>query len=167
MFGFLNRIITDNGSQFTSGGFQGYCEDLGIHICYASVPHPESNGQVERANAEILMGLKTRTFDGLKKHGKSGSMSFRAHCGVTRHHPVGSPEKHLSSWCIGLRLSSLRKSTWALSMSRHTMKPRRTSSSEMMLTLSMKEDGNPLSKMLSTPRRSGTISSGSSAAQSY
>jgi transposase InsO family protein len=29
-FGVPNRIITDNGSQFTSGAFQGYCEDLGI-----------------------------------------------------------------------------------------------------------------------------------------
>jgi transposase InsO family protein len=27
-----NRIITDNGSQFTSGAFQGYYEDLGIQI---------------------------------------------------------------------------------------------------------------------------------------
>jgi hypothetical protein len=46
--------------------FQGYCEDLGIQICYA---HPESNEQVERANIEILKGLKTRPYDGLKKHG--------------------------------------------------------------------------------------------------
>jgi transposase InsO family protein len=29
-FGVLNRTITDNGSQFTSGAFQGYCEDLGF-----------------------------------------------------------------------------------------------------------------------------------------
>jgi transposase InsO family protein len=65
-----NQIITDNGSQFTSGAFQGYCEDLGIQICYVSPAHPESNGQVDRANAEILKGLKTRTYDGLKKHGK-------------------------------------------------------------------------------------------------
>jgi transposase InsO family protein len=65
-----NRIITDNGSHFTSGAFQGYCEDLGIQICYTSPAHPESNGQVERANAEILKGLKTRTYDGLKKHDK-------------------------------------------------------------------------------------------------
>jgi hypothetical protein len=43
-FGVPNRIITDNGSQFTSGAFQGYCEDLGIQICYASPAHPESNG---------------------------------------------------------------------------------------------------------------------------
>jgi transposase InsO family protein len=29
-FGILNRIITDNESQFTSDAFQVYCEDLGI-----------------------------------------------------------------------------------------------------------------------------------------
>jgi transposase InsO family protein len=69
-FGIPNRIITDNGSQFTSGAFQGYCEDLDIQICYASVPHIESNGQVERGNAEILKCLKTRTYDDLKKRGK-------------------------------------------------------------------------------------------------
>jgi transposase InsO family protein len=69
-FGVPNRIITDNGSQFTSGVFQGYYEDLDIQICYASVIHLESNGQVECANAEILKGLKTRTYDDLKKHDK-------------------------------------------------------------------------------------------------
>jgi hypothetical protein len=31
--------------------------------------HPMSNGLVERANAEVLRGLKTRTYDYLKKHG--------------------------------------------------------------------------------------------------
>ena len=39
-------------------------------ICYASVAHPRSNRQAERANAEVLKGLKTRSFDQLKKHGK-------------------------------------------------------------------------------------------------
>jgi hypothetical protein len=48
---------------------QGYCEDLGIQICYASIAHPKSNGQVERANAEIFKGLQTRTYDSLMKHG--------------------------------------------------------------------------------------------------
>jgi transposase InsO family protein len=69
-FGVPNRIITNNGSQFTSSAFQGYCEDLGIKNCYASIAYPESNGQVERANAEILNGLRIRNYDGLKKHGK-------------------------------------------------------------------------------------------------
>jgi hypothetical protein len=33
------------------------------------VAHPRSNDQAERENAEILRGLKTRTYDCLKKHG--------------------------------------------------------------------------------------------------
>jgi transposase InsO family protein len=68
-FGVLNRIITDNGSQSTNSAFQGYCEELGIQICYASIAHPKSNGHAKRANAEILKGLKMRTYDCLKKHG--------------------------------------------------------------------------------------------------
>jgi transposase InsO family protein len=67
-FGIPNRFITDNGFQFTSSTFQGYCEDLGIQNCYVFIAHPKSNGQVERANAKILKGLKTRTYDCLKKH---------------------------------------------------------------------------------------------------
>nr|AAP53804.1 retrotransposon protein, putative, unclassified [Oryza sativa Japonica Group] len=66
-----NRIITDNGTQFTSELFGDYCEDMGIKLCFASPAHPRSNGQVERANAEILKGLKTKTFNILKKHGDS------------------------------------------------------------------------------------------------
>ena len=65
-----NRIITDNGTQFTSGAFRSYCDSLGTKICFTSVAHPRSNGQAKRANAEVLKGLKTRTFDRLKKSGK-------------------------------------------------------------------------------------------------
>ena len=67
-FGVPNRIITDNGTQFTSHLFADYCDDMGIKLCFASVAHPHNNGQAERANAEILKGLKTRTYDELKKH---------------------------------------------------------------------------------------------------
>ncbi|SPT20004.1 unnamed protein product [Triticum aestivum] len=64
-FGIPNRIITDNGTQFTSPTFMQYVQDLGAKVCFASVAHPRSNGQAERANAEVLRGLKTRTFDRL------------------------------------------------------------------------------------------------------
>lgn len=69
-FGVPNRIITDNGANFTSVVFQAYCDDMGIKIYYASSHYPQSNGQVERANAEILKGLKTRTFESLEKYDK-------------------------------------------------------------------------------------------------
>ena len=39
-FRVLNRIITDNDSQFTSNLFKTYCANLGTQICYASVAHP-------------------------------------------------------------------------------------------------------------------------------
>nr|CAE02225.2 OSJNBb0015C06.3 [Oryza sativa Japonica Group] len=64
-FGVPNRIITDNGTQFTSSVFKDFCEDFGIKICYASVAHPMSNGQVERANGMVLQGIKARVFDRL------------------------------------------------------------------------------------------------------
>ena len=69
-FGVPNRVITDNGTQFTSHTFMQYIQDLGGKVCFASVAHPRSNGQDERANAEVLRGLKTRTFDKLHKCGR-------------------------------------------------------------------------------------------------
>ena len=68
-FGVPNRIITDLGTQFTSGVFRSYCAEVGTRVCYASMAHPRSNGQVERANAKVLCGLKTKTFDRLKASG--------------------------------------------------------------------------------------------------
>ena len=47
-----------------------YIQSLGSKVSFASVAHPRSNGQVERMNAEVLRGLKTRTFDKLRKSGK-------------------------------------------------------------------------------------------------
>ena len=46
-----------------------YVQTLGCKISFASVAHPRSNGQAERANAEVLIALKTRTFDTLQTHG--------------------------------------------------------------------------------------------------
>jgi transposase InsO family protein len=62
-FGVPNCIITDNGSQFTSGLFREYCTSANIKICFASIAYPWSNGQAERANAGVLKGLKTRSFN--------------------------------------------------------------------------------------------------------
>ena len=65
-----NRVITDNGTQFTSRTFMQYVQDLGNKIYFASIAHPRSNGQAERANDEVLRGLRTRTFDTLHKWGR-------------------------------------------------------------------------------------------------
>ena len=69
-FGIPNKIITDNGTQFTSHTFMQYIQDLGNKVCFASVAHPQSNGQAEMANGEVLRGLRTNTFDKLHKSGR-------------------------------------------------------------------------------------------------
>ena len=68
-FGVPARIITNNGTQFTSHAFVQYVHALGCKISFTFVAHPRSNGQTERANGEVLRGLKTRSFDTLQKHG--------------------------------------------------------------------------------------------------
>ena len=65
--GVPNSIITDNGTNFTGHYFQEFAEGYGIRIDWASVGHPRTNGQVERANGLILQGLKPCIFDMLKK----------------------------------------------------------------------------------------------------
>jgi hypothetical protein len=78
-FGGPNRIITDNGSQFTSGLFREYCTSVSIKNSFASIAHPWINGQADRANAEVLKGLKTRSFNSSSRpagrNGYSPSMS--------------------------------------------------------------------------------------------
>jgi transposase InsO family protein len=53
-----HSIIIRNGSNFTSGEFQEFAKDLGIQVTYASVAHPQTNGQVNKANVLICSDLK-------------------------------------------------------------------------------------------------------------
>jgi transposase InsO family protein len=65
-YGIPNSIITDNGTNFTSSKFQEFAKELGIKIKYASVAYPKSNGQVEKANGLVCVGLKKRLLRPLK-----------------------------------------------------------------------------------------------------
>jgi hypothetical protein len=65
-YGVPNSIITDNGTNFTSGEFQDFAKELGIKIKYASVAHPKSNGQVKKANGLVCVGLKKQLLRPLK-----------------------------------------------------------------------------------------------------
>jgi hypothetical protein len=42
-----------------------FCDKFHIRVDWAAVAHPQTNGQVERANGMILQGLKPRIFDQL------------------------------------------------------------------------------------------------------
>src|SRR4051812_44153083 len=55
-FGLPHSIITDNGNNLSLGEGEAYCWEKGIRLDLASVAHPQSNGQVERANGLILQG---------------------------------------------------------------------------------------------------------------
>jgi transposase InsO family protein len=57
-FGVPHNIITDNGTNFASKEFHEFCEDNGIKLSFASVSHPQTNGQVERINGLICDGIK-------------------------------------------------------------------------------------------------------------
>jgi len=53
-FGVPNSIITDNGTQFTGKKFLAFCDSFHIRVDWSAVAHPQTNGQVERANGMIL-----------------------------------------------------------------------------------------------------------------
>jgi ribonuclease HI len=59
-YGVPRVIITDNGRQFISKHTAEYCNKFNIHIRFSSVSRPQTNGQVESANKEILNGIKKK-----------------------------------------------------------------------------------------------------------
>ena len=64
-YGVPHSIITDNGSNFTVDEVKTWCGKMGIKLDYASVYHPQTNGQVERANILITSGIKPRLVQSL------------------------------------------------------------------------------------------------------
>ena len=66
-YGHPHSIITDNGSNFAKGVFARFCGNKGIRLDLASVAHPQSNGQAERANGMILAGIKPRLVEPLER----------------------------------------------------------------------------------------------------
>ncbi|GKC18384.1 reverse transcriptase domain-containing protein [Tanacetum coccineum] len=59
-FGLPGEIISDNGKQFRDNPFKDWWEKLNIKQRFASVKHPQTNGQVERANYSLGEGIKAR-----------------------------------------------------------------------------------------------------------
>ncbi|CAL9011262.1 unnamed protein product [Prunus brigantina] len=57
-YGIPYAIITDNGRQFDSELFRGFCTRLKINLFFASPAHPQSNGQVEAMNKIVKKLLK-------------------------------------------------------------------------------------------------------------
>ncbi|CAA0813274.1 Unknown protein, partial [Striga hermonthica] len=58
-FGVPKVLIFDNGTQFNGKQIRAWCENMKIEQHFASVAHPQANGQVEVTNRIILNGMKT------------------------------------------------------------------------------------------------------------
>ena len=96
-----NRVITDNGTQFTSRTFMQDIKDLASKVYFASVAHPQSNGQAERVNAEVLRGLRTRTFDRLHKCGRHWIDELPTVLWSIRTSQIEPPPRHPLPWYMG------------------------------------------------------------------
>ena len=59
-YGLPRVIITDNGTQFNCNQFRAFCQEWKIDLRFASVAHPQANGQVENANGQIVKALKKK-----------------------------------------------------------------------------------------------------------
>ena len=53
-------MVSDNGTQFARQQLGKLCTKLGIKQVFASVEHPQMNGQVESANRVLLKGLNRK-----------------------------------------------------------------------------------------------------------
>ena len=59
-FGIPWAVISDNGTQFESKLFKGFCSDLSIRNFFSSPGYPQSNGQAEVSNKVVLSGIKRK-----------------------------------------------------------------------------------------------------------
>ena len=55
-----NEIVTDNGTQFTSLQFEGFCARWRIRLNKSTPRYPQGNCQAEATNKTILDGIKKR-----------------------------------------------------------------------------------------------------------
>src|SRR4051812_8204380 len=59
-FGVPHSILTDNRRNFASREFHDFCDKLGIKLNFASVAHPQTNGQVEKINGLVCSSINKR-----------------------------------------------------------------------------------------------------------
>ena len=57
-FGVVDIVVTDNGTQFTSGEFKTFCDNFQVDHITTPPYHPRSNGQAERFVDTLKRALK-------------------------------------------------------------------------------------------------------------
>ena len=97
-FGYPHSIITNNGTNLSKGAMKEFCQREHIRLNVSSVAHPQSNGQAERANQEILRGIKPRLMIPLQRSRFVGWKSYPQCFGVSILPLIDPRVIRLSSW---------------------------------------------------------------------
>ena len=106
-FGFPHSIITDNGTNLSKGAMEEFCQREHIRLDVSSVAHPQSNGQAERANQEILRGIKPRLMVPLQRTPGCWVEELPSVLWSINTTPTGLRVIRLSSWFTEQRQFSL------------------------------------------------------------
>src|SRR4051812_42161237 len=105
-YGIPHSIITDNDTNFAKGALAHFCAMQGIRLDLASVAHPQSNGQVERANGLILSGIKLGWSNHWSVRPAVGLTSCQPSSGVCARLQTSQPTSRPSSSSTVLKPSS-------------------------------------------------------------
>jgi hypothetical protein len=116
---------------------------------------------MERANAEILRGLKTRTYDCLKKHGANWVNELPSVLWGNRTTPSRATGETPFFLVYGAESCLPQKSLWAPHGSRRSMSLCGNNYGMKMWTSSTSVDGRRRSEMHGTTKRSGATTNGS------
>lgn len=79
-FGLPKEIVTDNRTQFTSGGFQDFYNRWKITRSFSTLGYPQSNGQGETIKKTTLNNLKKK----LESYKGVGQTSSQESIGLTK-----------------------------------------------------------------------------------
>ncbi|XP_037915018.1 uncharacterized protein K02A2.6-like [Hermetia illucens] len=101
-FGYLEIIVSDNGSQFTSEEFRNYCQSHGIKHVTSSPYHPKTNGLAERFVRTFKERMKASEYDGLSQRQRLRTFLF-----TYRNTPHSFTGKAPSEFLLGRRLRTL------------------------------------------------------------
>ena len=63
LFGIPSVCTSDRGPNLTSDIFKGLQEQLGIHVTYSPIYHPQTNGLIERSHQTLKKSIKATLID--------------------------------------------------------------------------------------------------------
>ena len=137
-FGVPNSIITDNGTNFTSVEFKGFCEDLGIQLKFASVAHRRPTVRWKRPTASSAQDSRRGSFTPSSVQEELGWMSCHQCYGAYAQRQILLRSTRHTSWCTEQRLYYQSKCASMLSVSLNRTKTRLTQPSRTASTHSKK-----------------------------